>query len=108
MTLDEWKKVIWFDESRFTLFQSDGCIRVRREADEVMHPSSLVPTVKGRGEQCYDLGWLQLVRSRFSNVMCQKTLNIMSRFSINQSINQSSSLMHGDIFPEEGATILRA
>lgn len=58
--------------------------------------------------QCCDLGWLQLVRSRFSNVMCQKTLNIMSRFSINQSINQSSSLMHGDIFPEEGATILRA
>ena len=30
---------MWSDESRFTLFQSDGHIRVRREADEVMHPS---------------------------------------------------------------------
>ncbi len=40
---------MWSDESRFTLFQSDGCIRVRREADEVMHPSYLVPTVQACG-----------------------------------------------------------
>ena len=44
-TLEQWKKVMWSDESRFTLFQSDGRIRVRREADEVMHPSCLVPSV---------------------------------------------------------------
>ena len=43
-TLEQWKKVMWSDESRFTLFQSDGGIRVRREADEVMHSSWLVPT----------------------------------------------------------------
>ena len=30
------------DESRFTLFQSDGRIRIRREVDEVMHPSCLL------------------------------------------------------------------
>ena len=40
---------MWSDESRFTLFQSDGSIRVRREADEVMHPSCLVPTVQACG-----------------------------------------------------------
>ena len=40
------KKVMWSDESRFTLFQSDGRIRVRREADEVMHPSCLMPNVQ--------------------------------------------------------------
>ena len=40
---------MWFDEYRFTLFQSDGRIRVRREADEVMHPSCLVPTVQACG-----------------------------------------------------------
>ncbi len=40
---------MWSDESRFTLFQSDGRIRVRREADEVMHPSYLVPTVQACG-----------------------------------------------------------
>ena len=48
-TLEQWKKVMWSDESRFTLFQSDGRIRVRREADEVMHPSCLVPTVQACG-----------------------------------------------------------
>ncbi|KAF7652311.1 hypothetical protein LDENG_00098550 [Lucifuga dentata] len=48
-TLELWKKVMWSDESRFTLFQSDGHIRVRREADEVMHPSCLVPTIQACG-----------------------------------------------------------
>ncbi|KAF7659613.1 hypothetical protein LDENG_00295490 [Lucifuga dentata] len=48
-TLEQWKKLMWSDESRFTLFQSNGCIRVRREADEVMHPSCLVPTYKPVG-----------------------------------------------------------
>ena len=48
-TLDQWKKVMWSDESRLTLFQSDGSIRVRREADEVMHPSCLVPIVQACG-----------------------------------------------------------
>ena len=43
------KKVMWSDEARFTLFQSDGDIRVRREADEVMHPSCLMPTVQACG-----------------------------------------------------------
>lgn len=28
-TLEEWKKVMWSDESRFTVLQSDLCIRVR-------------------------------------------------------------------------------
>lgn len=33
------------DESRSTLFQSDGGLRVRRKADEEMLPSCLVSTV---------------------------------------------------------------
>ena len=32
---------MWSDESRFNLFQNDG--RIRRETDEVMHPSCPVP-----------------------------------------------------------------
>lgn len=46
-TLDQWinsERVMWSDKSCFSLFHGDGCIRVRREVDEVMHPSSLVPT----------------------------------------------------------------
>ena len=48
-TLEQWKTVIWSVESRFTLFESDGHIRVKREADEVMHSSCLVPTVQACG-----------------------------------------------------------
>ena len=68
-TLEQWKKVMWSDESRFTLFQSDGHIGVRREADEVLHPSCLQYKLWGH---FHDLGLLQLVRSRFSNIMSPK------------------------------------
>ncbi|KAK1796177.1 hypothetical protein P4O66_009256, partial [Electrophorus voltai] len=40
-TLEQWKKVMWSDKSRCTLFKSDGGIRVRGEVAEVMHPSCL-------------------------------------------------------------------
>ena len=43
------EKVMWSEESKFNLFQSDRCIMVRREADEVMHPSCLLPTVQACG-----------------------------------------------------------
>lgn len=43
-------------------------IRVKREADEVM---LLVPILYKSVGQCYE-GLLQLVRSRFSNLMCPK------------------------------------
>lgn len=33
-TLEQWKKVMWSDESRFPLFKSDGHISVRRKTDE--------------------------------------------------------------------------
>ena len=58
-TLEQRKKVMWFDESRFNLYQSDWCIRIRGEADEVK-PTSYLTSLWG---QCYDLGWIQLVRS---------------------------------------------
>ena len=35
---------MWSDKLRFTMFQSDGHIKVRRGGGEVMHPSCLVPT----------------------------------------------------------------
>lgn len=43
------RKVMWSDESMFTLYQSDGRIWVRSEADEVKHPSFLMPTVQTCG-----------------------------------------------------------
>lgn len=64
-------KVMWSDESRVTLFQSDGYFRVRREEDAVMHPLSLLPPVQAcRGSS--ELGLVQLVRSMFSYIICPK------------------------------------
>lgn len=39
---------------------SDGCIRSKREADEVMHPSYLVPIVRACGGSVMMSGLLQL------------------------------------------------
>ncbi|KAK1806128.1 hypothetical protein P4O66_012838, partial [Electrophorus voltai] len=39
-TLEQWKKVMWSDESRFTLFQSDGNIREKRGKDDLCFRST--------------------------------------------------------------------
>jgi hypothetical protein len=48
-TDEQWKKVIWSDESRFTLFQSDGRTRVWRLPKEKYDVDCIVPTVKHGG-----------------------------------------------------------
>lgn len=48
-TMDDWKKVVWSDESRFTMFQNDGKIRVWRLTEEKYDVNCLVPTVKHGG-----------------------------------------------------------
>ena len=40
---------MWSYKSRFTLFQHDGRVRVRREAHEALDPSCIVPTVQASG-----------------------------------------------------------
>ena len=48
-SLEDWKKVVWSDESRFTLFQNDGRIRVWRLPNERYKVDCVVPTVKHGG-----------------------------------------------------------
>ena len=49
----DWSIVLWSDESRFTLFQNDGCVFVRR-AHEAYRNSCVVPTVKFGGSTWCD------------------------------------------------------
>lgn len=42
-SISQWKKVMWSDESRLTMFHSDGHMGVRREVDKVMYLTFLVP-----------------------------------------------------------------
>lgn len=51
-TLDDWKMVAWSDESRYTLFSTDGRRRVWRLPHEALDPSCMVPTVQASGGSC--------------------------------------------------------
>ena len=44
-----WETVIWFDESKFNLFGSDGKVMVWRTPKEEFDPKCIVPTVKHGG-----------------------------------------------------------
>ena len=48
-TLEQWKIVLWSDESRFTIWQSDGQIWVWQMPGECYLPQCIVPTVKFGG-----------------------------------------------------------
>jgi len=46
---EDWKRVLWTDESSIELFSSSGRVYVRRRRNERLHPKCLVPTVKKGG-----------------------------------------------------------
>ncbi|CAJ0923773.1 unnamed protein product [Ranitomeya imitator] len=48
-TLDQWKSVLWSDESKFEIFGSNHRVFVRRRKGERMDSTCLVPTVKHGG-----------------------------------------------------------
>ena len=44
--IEEWKYVLWSDESKFNLFSSDSSCLVRRQSHEEFHPDCIQRTVK--------------------------------------------------------------
>lgn len=48
-TFDQWKNVLFSDESKFNLFRSDGVCHVRRPKGERLNPRYVSPTVKHGG-----------------------------------------------------------
>ncbi len=54
-TLEDWKNVACFDESRFLLTHSDGRVRICHKEHESMDPSCLVSTAQAGGGGV--MGW---------------------------------------------------
>ncbi len=48
-TIEDWKSVVWSDESRFLLWHSDGRVRIWRKEHESMDSSCLVSTAQAAG-----------------------------------------------------------
>lgn len=79
---EEWNTVIWSDESKFLLFQSDGKRWVWRRPHEKYDVDCLVPTVKSNSEGvmiwgCFvknKLGPLVIVEGRITGAVYQQLL----------------------------------
>ena len=54
-TLDDWKNVVWSNESSFTLFPTNGRVYVWRTPKQAYDPDCLLPTVKHR--ECFVMIW---------------------------------------------------
>ena len=48
-TVEQWERVLWSDESPFTIYRERGRVYVRHRVGEAYHPDCVLPTVKHGG-----------------------------------------------------------
>jgi transposase len=100
---EEWKQIVWSDESRFALFESDGRVRVWRCLGEAYNQDCIQPTVKFGGGSvmfwgCF--GWhgvgpLVVVEG---NMNSDDYVNVLAKFFIPWVSNYPNS-----VFQQDGA-----
>ncbi len=53
---EDWKNVIWSDETKIELFGKNSTCRVWRRKNAELHPKNIIPTVKHEGWKHHALG----------------------------------------------------
>jgi transposase len=92
-TNEQWRSVIWSDESRFTVMGNDGGVRVLRKVNERYEERHIVSTVKfGKGSVmiwgCFwagGVGPLKVMDDSFGDFKCILTNNktLINRITLN-------------------------
>ena len=107
-TLDDWKKVIWSDESRFALRHNDGGVRVIRKKGERYMDRFVLPTFKfGKGSVmvwgCFWAGGLGPLVTLKGSVDQEKYVNCLSQNFLPWLEQLTEKYGHDFIFQEDGA-----
>ena len=115
-TTDQWKNVIWSDESRFNLFHNDDRSFVRRKSGEEYHPDCLQKTVKHPVSvmiwgciNWYSIGRLYICEKAVNQDEYLRILQTRLLPSINDKANKFGDFdAHNAIFQDDSAPCHRA
>ncbi|CAB4392281.1 unnamed protein product [Rhizophagus irregularis] len=101
---EEWKQVVWSDESRFALFESDGRVRVWRRAGDAYNKDCIQLTVKFGGGSvmfwgCFGWHGVRPLIVVEGNMDSDKYVNVLANHFIPWVSNYPNS-----IFQQDGAS----
>ena len=106
---EDWRKVIWSDESRFTLRHNDGGARVFRKIGERLKKRFVLPTFKfGKGSVmvwgCFWAGGLGPLVTMTGDINQDKYVQCLSDHYVPWIKNMKEQYGHDFIFQEDGAS----
>lgn len=100
--VDDWKKVLWSDESKFNLFNSDGKCYVYRPVNERFNPKYTSPTVKFSGGNimvwgCFSwngVGPLHRIKGKMDQTQYREILETVMLPHANEKMPRNWTFMH--------------
>jgi len=106
-TVEQWKKVVWSDECRISIFGSDGVFYVRRRSGEECLPECLTPTMKHPVSvmvwACMawsGVGWMQLINGTLN---ASRYINEVLETKLMPSVHDIFGDISEFVFQQDGA-----